>query len=136
MHQQVINVHNYIGEAVDDSFHESLEAGGAPQQTHGAGDPLELPHAWNGEGSVGACPGVQNHLPESGREVDGTKNSTARSTDFPDAFADVLHRIFVGVGLVVEGSEILYQPYPSILFHHRKYGAVVATSGGLNDAEF
>ena len=108
MHQQVVNVHNYIGEAVDDSFHESLEAGGAPQQTHGAGDPLELPHAWNGEGRVGACPGVQNHLPEPSREVDGTENGAARWADFADTLADVLHRIFVGVGLVVEGSKILH----------------------------
>ncbi len=108
MYQQIVNVHNYIGEAIDDGFHESLEDGGTPQQAHGAGDPLELPHAWYGEGSVGACPGVQNHLPESSCEVDGTKNRAARSTDFANALADVLHRIFVGVGLVVEGSKILH----------------------------
>jgi hypothetical protein len=108
MYQQIVNVHNYIGEAIDDSFHESLEAGGTPQQAHGAGDQLELSHAWYCEGGVWTCPGVQNHLPESGREVNGTKNGAALSTDFANALADVLHRIFVGVGLVVEGPKVLH----------------------------
>ncbi len=91
MHQEVVNVHNYIGEAVDDCFHQTLEAGWAAQQAHRTGYPLELAHARHCERGVRACPGMQNHLPKSGREVDGTKNSAARSTDFSDALTNVLH---------------------------------------------
>ena len=34
-------------------------------------DPLELPLAGHSEGSVTVCLGLQDHLPESCREVDG-----------------------------------------------------------------
>jgi hypothetical protein len=130
--QEVVDVHNYIGEAVDDGFHQTLKAGGAAQQAHGAGDPLKLAHVRHHDGCVRAGPGVQNHLPEASREDDGTENSTARATDFANALTDVFHRILACVGLIVECSKILHQPYPSIFFHHCKYRA----SGGLNDTQF
>jgi hypothetical protein len=91
MDEKVINEHNYIGEPVDDSFHQALEAGGAAQQAHGTGDPLELAHARHSEGCLRACPGVQNHLPETSSEVNCTEDGTARATDFANALTDVLH---------------------------------------------
>jgi hypothetical protein len=42
MDEKVVNVHDYIGKSVDDSFHQALEAGRTAQHVHGAGDPLEL----------------------------------------------------------------------------------------------
>ncbi len=74
-HQQVNNVHNDIGDAVDDSFHVALEAGGAPQQAHWAGDPLELAHARDCECSVWPGPQVQDHLPEDCSEFDGAEDA-------------------------------------------------------------
>ncbi len=67
MHQQIVNVHNYIGEAVDNSFHEALKTGRAPKKSHRASYPLKLTHARYGECSVGAGPGVEDHLPKTGR---------------------------------------------------------------------
>ncbi len=63
--EKVINVLHYIGESVDDSFHQAREASGAAQQAHGAGDPLELAHARHSECHVWAGPGMQNHLPKN-----------------------------------------------------------------------
>ncbi len=91
MNEQVINVHNYIGVSVDDSFHQALEAGRAAQQAHGAGDPLELAHTRHSEGCVWAGPGVPNHLPKPSSEVNCTEDSTARATDFANALTDLLH---------------------------------------------
>ncbi len=45
--------------------------------------------------------GMQNHLPETSSEVDGTKNSTARLANFTNALTHVFHRVLVRVGLVV-----------------------------------
>ncbi len=70
--EEVINVNNYIGEAVYNCLHEALEAGGAAQQAHRAGNPLKLAHAWHCESGVWACSWVQNHLPEPSGEVNGT----------------------------------------------------------------
>ena len=75
-------------------------------------------------------------MPEPSSQVDRAKNGTARAPDFADAFAYIFHGVFIGVRLVVQGTKVLYQPYPSILFHHCEYGAVVATAGGLDYAEF
>ncbi len=91
MDEKVVNVDDYIGESVDDSFHQALEAGQAAQQTHGTGDPLELTHPRHHEGCVRAGPGVQNHLPEANSEVNCTEDSTARVTDFSNALTDILH---------------------------------------------
>jgi hypothetical protein len=78
VYQEVVDVHNYIGESVDDSFYQALKTGWASQQAHWTGDPLKLAHSRHSEGCVWAGPGMQNHLPETGSEVDGTEDSTAR----------------------------------------------------------
>ncbi len=101
VNKKVVHVHNYIGESMDDSFHQVLEAGRAAKQAHGAGDPLELAHARHSECCERAGPEVQNHLPEASCEVNGTEDSTARATDFTNALTDVIHRVFVCVGLIV-----------------------------------
>ncbi len=82
--EKVINENNYTGEAVDDSFHQPLETGWAAQQSHGTGDLLELAHTRHSEGCVGPGPGMENHLPKTGTEVNSTENSTARTADFTD----------------------------------------------------
>jgi len=65
VNQQVINVDNDVGDAIDHLFHETLEAGWASQQAHGASHPLELTLTWNGESGVGSGSGMQVHLPEA-----------------------------------------------------------------------
>jgi len=85
-----------------------LEAGRAAQQAHGAGDPLELAHAGHREGSVGPGSEMQDHLPESCCQVYCAENGADWPANFADAFADVLHDVFIGVGLVVKGSEVLH----------------------------
>ncbi len=56
VHQQVIDVDDDIGDAIDDSLHEALKAGGASQQAHWTGDPLELAHGRDSE--CGVRPGL------------------------------------------------------------------------------
>ncbi len=82
MDEKVVNVHDYIGKSVNDSFHQALEAGRAAQHVHGARDPLELAHVRHSDCCVWAGPGGQNHLPKASREVNCTEDSTARATDF------------------------------------------------------
>jgi hypothetical protein len=43
VNEKVVNVHNYIGESMDNSFHQALEAGRAAKQAHGAGDHWNWP---------------------------------------------------------------------------------------------
>jgi hypothetical protein len=90
MDEKVVNVHDFIGESVDDSFHQALEAGGAAQQAHGAGDPLELAHTGHSEGSVWVGPGGAESSAKT-QQVNCTENSTARATNFTNALTDVLH---------------------------------------------
>ena len=71
MEEQIVDVDDDVGEAGDDGLHESLETGRRPKKSHWSGDPLKLPEAGNGEGSVGPGLGLQQHLPEAGGEVDG-----------------------------------------------------------------
>jgi hypothetical protein len=56
--------------------------------------------------------------------------------NFADAFADVLNALFIGVGLVVKGSEVLHEPDGGILLHDGDNGAVVVAVGWLNDPKF
>jgi hypothetical protein len=107
MYQQVINVHDYIGESVDHSFHQALKTGWTSQQAHGTGDPLKLAHTRDSEGCVWAGPGMQNHLPETGSEVSGTKNSTARLANFANSLTYVFHTVLVCVGLIVQCTKVL-----------------------------
>ncbi len=108
LYQQVINIHDYIGKSIDHSFHQALKTGWASQQTHGTGDPLELAHTRHNEGCVWAGPGMQNYLPETGGEVNGTKNSTARSANFANALTYVIHRVIVCVGLIIQCTKVLH----------------------------
>jgi hypothetical protein len=51
--QQIVNVHNHVGQAMDHGFCESLEAGRCPKESHWGGDPLVLPLSGHDESSVG-----------------------------------------------------------------------------------
>ncbi len=88
------------------------------------------------DGSVGPGPGVQDHLPESCCQVDCTEELAARSAHFPDAFANVLHRVFVSVGHLIEGPEDLHLPDAVVFLRDGEDGAVVVTVCRLYDSEF
>jgi hypothetical protein len=94
-----------------------------------------MPHAQHGECCVqtGLC--AQNHLPETSNEVNGAEDCTSRSADFASAFPNILHGIFVCVGLIVEGPEVLHQNHVPVLLHDGKDGAVVATGGWPNESQ-
>ena len=74
VNEKVINVHNYIGKAVYDGYHQVLEAGRTAQQPPWAGNPLKLTHAQQSECSVWVGPGEQDHLPESCSEINGKED--------------------------------------------------------------
>ena len=69
--QEVVNVDDHILQVAEDSFHESLKRGWAPQKSHGRGDPVKLTFPWNGESRQWLRFIIQLHLPESGGEVQG-----------------------------------------------------------------
>jgi len=76
---------------------------------------------------------VQDHLPEVCCKVNCGENGATLPANFSNAFADVFHAVFIGVGLIAEGSEILYEPDGTFLLHDGKDGAVVPAAGRLND---
>ncbi len=76
VHQQVVDEHYDIGDAVDNGFNEALETGQATQWAHGAGNLLKLAYARDCEGSGWPGPQVQDHLPEACSEVNDTEDST------------------------------------------------------------
>jgi hypothetical protein len=78
---------------------------------------------------------MQDHLPESGNQVNHTENGTARMADFTNALTDILHEVLVHIGLVVKGSDVLQQVHIAVLLHHGEYGAVEAAPGRLNDVQ-
>ncbi len=80
---------------------------GEAKKAHGAGYPLKLAQARECEGCVGPGPRVQNHLPESSSEVNGTEDCTSRPANFAFALTHVFHGVLVSVGLIVEGPEVL-----------------------------
>jgi hypothetical protein len=47
---------------------------------------LEWAHAGNGEGYILVAFGLEQHLPESGGQVDCRKDSTAGSVNFANTF--------------------------------------------------
>jgi hypothetical protein len=112
-----------------------LEAGWATQQTHGAGDLLELALTRDSESRVGSGCRVQDHLREACGEVNGSEDGAAGSADFTNAFAHILHGVLVSVRLLVEGSEVLYQPDIAVFFHDSKDGAVVPAASRLDDTK-
>ncbi len=77
---------------------------------------MKLTFPWNGESRQWLRFFVQLHLPESGGEVQGLENGRVGSTDVADAFGDLLHGVFVDVGVLVELPEILYDLESLALF--------------------
>jgi len=53
---------------------------------------------------------IQLHLPESGSEVQCGENGRISCPNVADAFGDLLHGVFVYVGVLVELPEILNDP--------------------------
>jgi len=47
-------------------------------------------------------------LPEPSSEIDGCENHASRPAYVADALTDILHGVPVGVGVGIEGQEILY----------------------------
>ena len=79
---------------------------------------------------------VDGHLPESRGEVDRCKNVGVGSADVADTFVDLLHGVFVGVGLFVETSEVLNDPEASPpLLWNTEDGGVVGGFGFANHSE-
>jgi len=56
------------------------------------------------------------HLPESGSEVLCGENGRVGLADVPDAFGNLLHGIFVNMGVLVELPENLNDPETLALF--------------------
>ena len=63
--------------------------------------------ALDGEGGEVAAFVVDRHLPKAGSEINGGENGRVGSDDITDALLDLLHRIIVGVGFLIESSEVL-----------------------------
>ena len=133
MQQQVINIHDYIGQTLDDSLHQPLKTAGRTQQTHRGGDPLELALARYGKCGVRSGAWLQQQLPETSREVDRGEQSAAGATNVANALTDVLHGILVHVGLGIQSSEVLDQSDAPVLLGNSKDGAVKLAAGWLND---
>ncbi len=116
--QQVVDVDDHILEVPEYTLHESLKRGWATQQSHRRGDPVELSFPCDSESSQWLGFFVQLHLPESGSEVQRQENA---GVCFADVTGDLLHRIFVNVGILVKLSEVLHHPESlSLLFQHTK----------------
>ncbi len=77
---------------------------------------MELPLAWNGESCRFLRVLIQLHLPEAWGQVQCGKNGGVRSPDIADAFCDLLHGVFVNVGILVQFPEILHDAKPLSLF--------------------
>ena len=77
---------------------------------------MKLSFPWNGESRQWLRFVIQLHLPESGCEVQGGKDIGVGSSDVTDAFGDLLHGVFVDVGVLVELPEILYNSESLALF--------------------
>ncbi len=77
---------------------------------------MELPFAVDGESCQLLGVLVQLHLPESRCEIQCCENGRIGSPDVADAFGDLLHGVLVYVGVMVQLSEILYDPESLALF--------------------
>ena len=89
--QEIVDVHDDVGKAGNDCLHKALKTSRMSQQPHRHCDPLELAHAGNSESYILVTFGRQQHLPESGGEVDCRKHSTAGSVNFANTFTNILH---------------------------------------------
>ncbi len=119
--QQVVDVDDHILEVPEYTLHKSLKRGWATQQSHWRGDPGELSFSWDSESGQWLGFFIQLHLPESESEVQRRENAGVCSADVADAFGDLLHGIFVNVGILVKLSEVLHDPESlSLLFRHTK----------------
>jgi hypothetical protein len=116
VHQEVISIDDDIVDAVDHSLHKKFDAGWASQEPHVASNPLKLANAWHGKDSVGLSPWVHDHLPEYSIEINGA----VHLADFANTFADIFHKIFVHIELVVEGPEVLDEAGPRSFFITKK----------------
>jgi hypothetical protein len=77
---------------------------------------MELTFATDGESRKCLRVLIQLHLPESRHEVQCCKNGGIGPADVPDAFSDLFHGILVNVGVLVQLSEVLYDPESLALF--------------------
>ena len=91
------------------TFSEPLKACRSSQKSHGCCDPLELPLAWHRKGGVLACLRLQDHLPESCRQVDHGEERTSKLSDLVNALLNVFHGVFVLQGLGIQSPEVLDQ---------------------------
>ncbi len=77
---------------------------------------MELSLAWNGESCQLLGVLIQLHLPETGSQVQGRKNGRVGSDYVADAFRDLLHRVLVDMGVLVELPEVLHNAKSLALF--------------------
>ena len=87
---------------------------------------MKLSFPWNGESRQWLRFVIQLHLPEAVGKVQGGEDGRVGSADVADALGDLLHGVFVDVGVLVEFPEILYDPESLALFlGNTEYGRVV-----------
>ncbi len=77
---------------------------------------MKLSFPWDGKSRQWLRFFIQFHLPEAGGEVQGGENGRVGLADVADAFGDLLHGVFVDVGVLVEFPEVLYNPESLALF--------------------
>ncbi len=95
---------------------------------------MELALARNGKGCQFLWILIQLHLPESGSEV---QCGRIISPDVADAFGDLLHGVFVNVGVLVELPEVLNDPEPLAVFlWNTENGWVIEWVWSLNNPQF
>ena len=135
MTEEIVDVDLSVLYVFDYLFHEPLEARRSPQQSHGRRDPLELAFSGHGEGGVLARLRLQDHLPESCREIDRGEECAAGLPNLVDALLNVFHGVFVFQGLGIECPEVLDQSKGTVLFHDTKQRAVELGSARLNYSE-
>ena len=77
---------------------------------------MKLSLVGNGKGRQFLRVLIQLHLPESGSEVQCGENGRVGPADVLDAFGNLLHGIFVNMGVLVELPENLNDPETLALF--------------------
>jgi|APCry1669190288_1035285.scaffolds.fasta_scaffold167862_1 hypothetical protein len=77
---------------------------------------MKLTFAGNGESCQLLGVLIQLHLPESKHEIQCCKNGGIGSADVANAFSDLFHGILVDMGILVQLSEVLYNPESLALF--------------------
>ena len=77
---------------------------------------MKLSFSWNGESRQWLRFVIQLHLPEARGKVQSGENGRVGSANVADALGDLLHGVFVDVGVLVEFPEVLYDPESLALF--------------------